>query len=173
MRCFISIDIPKEIQQQIEKIQEELPEFSGKTTETENLHLTLKFLGEIEENTLNKIKEKLKGILFKKFESEIDSMGVFSEKFIRIIWLHLSGVEKLQKEVDKSLKGVFEPEERFMGHLTIARLKSIRDRKKFLEDLGKITVPKIKFLVNKFSLKKSTLTSEGPIYETLQDYSLF
>ncbi len=45
MRCFISIDLPEKIIQEIKKIQEELPEFIGKKTETENLHLTLKFLG--------------------------------------------------------------------------------------------------------------------------------
>ena len=58
MRCFISIDIPKEIRDKIKKIQEQLPEFVGKKTEQENLHLTLKFLGEVDERFLIDIKNR-------------------------------------------------------------------------------------------------------------------
>jgi 2'-5' RNA ligase len=47
MRAFISIEFPEEIKNELKKIQEQLPEFKGKNTEPKNLHLTLKFLGEI------------------------------------------------------------------------------------------------------------------------------
>ena len=54
MRTFISIDMPEVVRSEIEKIQDVLPEFFGKKTERDNLHLTLKFLGEIDEE---KVKE--------------------------------------------------------------------------------------------------------------------
>ena len=54
MRCFIGIDLPVEATKEIERLQRIIkPHFVGKATSSENLHLTLKFLGEIEDNTLN------------------------------------------------------------------------------------------------------------------------
>lgn len=172
MRCFISINVPEKIKNEIIKIQNSLPEFYGKKTESENLHLTLKFLGEINEEKIEKIRQNLKEIKFKKFESEIKGIGVFSEKFIRIIWLHLTNCNKLQKIIDENLKDLFKPEDRFMGHLTIARVKSIKDKKKFPNELKKTEMPKIKFVVDKFYLMKSELTAEGPEYKIIEEYNL-
>ncbi len=172
MRTFISIDIPEEIKKEIKKIQSQLPEFHGKKTETENLHLTLKFLGEIDDEKIEEVKKKLREIKFEKFETEIDSIGVFSEKFIRIIWLHLVNGDELQKEIDEKLKDLFEKEKRFRSHLTIARVKSIRDKKRFLEKLKEIEIPKIKFVVEEFKLKESVLLKERPIYKTIIEYKL-
>lgn len=171
MRCFISIDIPEEVKEEIKKVQNNLPEFFGKKTESKNLHLTLKFLGEIDEEKIGKVKEKLKSVSFNKFQTEIDSMGVFSEKFIRIVWLHLSEIEELQKQVDEKLDKLFQPENRFMSHLTIARVKSVSDRKKFLQEISKIKIGNLNFVVDKFKLKKSILNSKGPVYETLEEYN--
>ena len=88
-RCFISINLPEEIRKEIKKIQEQLPEFKGKKTELENLHLTLKFLGEIDEVKIEEIKEKLKEIKIEKFETEIDEAGIFSERLNNS--LHIRG----------------------------------------------------------------------------------
>jgi len=172
MRTFISIEIPEEIKKQIKKIQDKLPEFYGKKTKLENLHLTLKFLGEVSEERVKEIEEKLREIKFSKFETEIDSIGVFSEKFVRIIWLHLTGCKNLQSEIDERLKNLFEKEKRFMSHLTIARVKDIKNKEKFLEKLNEIKIPKIKFVVEDFKLKKSTLTKQGPVYNDIENYSL-
>jgi 2'-5' RNA ligase len=172
MRTFIAIDFPEEIREKILKIQNLLPEFKGKKTEFENLHLTLKFLGEVDEEKIKEIKEKLKKINLKKFKAEINSIGVFSEKFIRIIWLGIRNCEQLQREIDEKLSGIFEREKRFMGHLTIARIKSIADKKKFLRKLNEIKIPRVKFIVNNFSLKKSILTEKKPVYENIDVYSL-
>lgn len=172
MRCFISIDLPREIIEKIKKIQDNLPEFIGKKTEPENLHLTLKFLGEIFDEKVELVKEKLKEIKIVKFETEIDSIGIFSEDYVRIVWLHLTNCDALQKEIDKSLKGLFKPEQRFMSHLTIARVKNLKDRGEFLEKLNKIKIPKIKFVVDNFKLKSSALKAEGPVYEDIKVYNL-
>ncbi len=172
MRTFISIDMPEEVKKEIKKIQNSLPEFYGKFTEPENLHLTLKFLGEIDEEKIGEVKKRLREMKVEGFEAEIDSIGVFSEKFIRIIWLYLSNCNDLQKEVDEKLKDLFEPEKRFMSHLTIARVKKLDNKKYFLDELGKIKIPRIKFRVENFKLKKSILTKQGPVYENIGEYFL-
>ncbi|MFC1710537.1 RNA 2',3'-cyclic phosphodiesterase [Nanoarchaeota archaeon] len=171
IRSFISIDIPEEVRKEISGIQEKLPEFVGKKTELENLHLTLKFLGGIDDDKLKKVREKLKEISFNKFNVEIDLIGIFSETFIRIIWLHLTDCDKLQKEIDNALIGLFDKEKRFMSHLTIARVKYIENKKEFLKKLDKIKIPKISFAVDNFKLKKSTLIPKGPIYDDIEIYT--
>lgn len=172
MRCFISLEIPEGALKKIKEIQEKLPEFIGKKTELDNLHLTLKFIGEIDEDKVEEVKKRLNEMKFEKFEVEIDSIGFFSEKFIRIIWLHLVNCDKLQKEIDEKLSLIFEPEQRFMSHLTIARVKKVDNKKEFLEQLKNLKIPKIKFLVEEFSLIKSELFEKGPEYTVLGNYKL-
>ncbi len=169
MRIFIAIDIPDRIKKEITKIQEQLPYFKGKKTEFYNLHLTLKFLGEIDDKTFLEVKKRLKQVKLNSFESEIDSIGIFSD---RIIWMGIKNCEKLQKEIDEKLKGLFEEEKRFMGHLTIARIRNMEDKKKFLSELKKIKVFPMKFAVKEFILKESILTKQKPIYENLENYEL-
>ena len=171
-RCFISIDIPEITRREIQKIQEQLPDFKGKLTEQENLHLTLKFLGEISDDEIEEIRKKLREIKSEKFSAEVDEVGVFSEDFIRIIWLHLKGTEELQKIIDEKLTNLFSKEKRFMSHLTIARVKNLRDKKYFLNELKKIKTPSVKFEVDNFLLKKSTLMPESPVYEIIEEYRL-
>jgi len=135
--------------------------------------LTLKFLGEIDDEKIRKIKEKLKGISFPYFETEIDEMGIFSEKFIKIIWLKLGGDEifELQKKIDEVLSGLFESEERFMSHITIARVKKC-DRKKLLDFVENFKIEKTRFAVDKFYLKESKLFPEGPKYSIIEEFDL-
>jgi len=172
MRAFIAIDISEQVKEEIKKIQALLPEFFGKKTELENLHLTLKFLGEVEEAKIKEVREKLREVKLQKFEAVIDKIGVFSEKFIRIIWIHMSHCDKLQKLVDEKLEGLFGKEKRFMSHLTIARVKSLKNKKEFLKSISGMKIKPSKFVVEKFKIKKSTLTEKGPIYETIEEFNL-
>ena len=173
VRCFIALDLSRQAMNAIKDIQKIIKKqtlFDGKFTETENLHLTLKFLGEIEEDKIEEIKKRLEKVKFDEFEAKIGEVGVFSKKFIKIIWIHLIGAEKLQKQVDDALKDLFEPENRFMGHITIARVKRVGDKKALLDYLENIKTKDIRFKVNKFFLKKSELFPEGPVYEDLGEY---
>ena len=169
MRLFIAIDLPEKIKKDIKGIQEQLPEFKGKKTEFENLHLTLKFLGEVDEKTFGEIKKRLKGIKMNAFEAEINSIGIFSD---RIIWLGINNCLELQKEIDKRLERLFEHEKRFMGHLTIASARNIGDKRIFFGQLKKMKLLKMKFRIDKFILKKSTLTEQKPIYEDMEIFKL-
>lgn len=172
MRCFIAIEIPRNIREEIKKIQKQIPEFRGKLTEPENLHLTLKFLGEIDEEKVEEVKRRLREIKSKKFEGELDSIGFFSGNAIRIIWIHINNSEQLQEEIDKKLSDIFKKEKRYMGHLTIARVKNVKDRKEFIFGLKKIKVPKMKFEIGGFDFKQSILTEEKPIYKTIEKFDL-
>ena len=94
------------------------------------------------------------------------------KKFIRIVWVHLAVCDELQKDVDEKLVDLFSKEKRFMSHITIARVKNIKDKKKFVEELKNIKFDKIKFKVDKFYLKESVLRPEGPEYRVIEEYEL-
>jgi len=181
MRIFIALELNenaieeiKRIQKIIKKENEKKNFFYGKFTEPQNLHLTLKFLDEIEEKEIQKIDFLLNEIKMKSFYAEINEIGVFSKNFIKIIWLKLEGekVFELQKEIDHKLADLFEPERRFMSHITIARIKKVNDKNGLLKFLNDLKINKTNFQVKKFFLKKSELFSEGPFYETLKEYYL-
>lgn len=175
MRCFIALDLDKEITDKIIEIQNQIKKkalFNGKFTEKENLHLTLKFLGEIDEGKLERVKKLLKEVKFSRFEVEMGDIGVFSQKIPRIIWVKLNGraIYDLQKQIDDKLKDLFSIEDRFMGHVTLARIKEIGDKKGLLDYLESIKINKIKVDVKEFSLKKSELLRNGPVYTDMEVY---
>ncbi len=174
-RCFIALDLPPEVINEIERIQSEIrirDLINGKFTELKNLHLTLKFLGEIEDSQIDLTLKRLEEIQLPEFEVSLEETGVFSKEFIRIIWIKLAGAEKLQKEIDSVLEGIFDKETRFMGHITIARVKNIKDKKEILDFLENLETKKLTFRIKNFSLKKSELSPSGPIYTDLKKYSL-
>jgi RNA 2',3'-cyclic 3'-phosphodiesterase len=177
MRCFISLELSKEGIEEVKRIQELLRKrnlFTGKFTELENLHLTIKFLGEIDDRRLGEVKKRLVGLRFHRFSVSLGEIGVFNKKFPRIVWVKLLGKEifELQKFIDEKLDGLFRLEERFMGHVTIARVKNVGDRKAFLEYLDGSNVRKIKFDVDAVYLKESELKFEGPEYGVIRKYNL-
>jgi len=172
MRTFIALELPENVKEEIVKMQKQIEKsglMRGKLTEKENLHLTLKFLGEISDDKAEAVKNKLKSLKFNRFECQLGEIGVFSESFVRIVWVSLQSKEvfELQKQIDEVLKDMFAKEERFMAHITIARPKFIEYKKAFIENLGKIAFKKEKFIIDKIYLKKSELKSEGPVYEDL------
>jgi len=156
----------------IKEIQDSLPEFSGKKTEVKNLHLTLKFLGQIPFEQAEEVKRRLRKIKFPKFEAKIEEAGFFENRKIGIIWLKLTNCENIQRAVDETLSGLFEKERRFMAHLTIARVKKIIDKKKFFAKLKEMEIPKPFFIIDKFYLMESRLKEEGPEYNILEKYNL-
>jgi len=175
MRCFIALDLPPSLQDALVSLQNELRSrglFFGKFTSLQNLHLTLKFLGEIKEEQAEEVKEKLRTISFPSFLATLPEAGLFSPKFIRIIWatLEQDKVLPLQKQIDEALS--FPKEKRFMSHITIARVKKVDEKEKLIEALKKLELPKDSFPITSFSLQASTLTKEGPRYEVLERYEL-
>jgi len=172
MRCFIAIDLPEDIKQELAKIQAELPQENTKllNVSPEILHLTLRFLGEINDDQVNKIKDIFKSVKLTKFRARLNSAGVFpSEDFIRVVWVNLEPSDKFKEIRDliesELEKAGFKKDERFESHVTLARVRWIKDRKDFIDKLKKISIKPLEFDVSNIKLKKSTLTLKGPIYE--------
>jgi len=174
-RVFICIDFSDEVIKEVARIMELVgkKKFTGKLIELENLHLTLKFLGEVDDKTLDEVKKRLKKIEFKEMELKLGEMGAFSHGGSpKIVWIKIEGKEiwDLQKQIDKSLKELFAEEERFMSHLTITRVKYVNDKEGFAKHIENISVKPIKFKIDRFKLMKSELKRTGAVYTTLQEY---
>lgn len=178
LRIFIGIKIPETAILETLEIQTLLDRkglFQGKWTKKENLHLTLKFLGEINKDQLNDVNKSLSSIEISPFEAALGKVGVFcSSKTIRIIWIHILGDEvlKLQKSIDIVLSNQFPPENRFMSHLTIARVKKVFDNQKLIKEVNEIQTKARPFIIDEFKLIQSDLLPSGPIYKTLSNYPL-
>jgi len=178
MRTFIAVDVKNE---SILKALEELKNTGAdiKIVSPENLHITLKFLGEIEEKKVEeiytKISEKARG--FKKFKLALKGVGVFpNKKFMRVVWIGGESMEmiEIQKTVEEVLSSLgFKKENDFKTHLTLARVKSAKNKEKlekFVEqyesfDFGSAEIDRIE-------IKKSELTKEGAVYTTLREILL-
>jgi 2'-5' RNA ligase len=174
VRCFVGIRIPSSIRKEILPLQRDLKilPMSCKLVEPENLHLTISFLGERSPSEIKKIAEKLNIIIkdFQKFEVEIEKLKTIpSERFLRVIALEVKSetLTRLTESVRSKIGGKVVP-----SHLTLCRVKKVRDRISLLEGLKKLKIPKLSFRVNKIELIKSTLTRKGPIYETLYEVKL-
>ncbi len=171
MRAFIAIEVPFE--EGFKKFQEKIEDLGGFSF-PKQFHLTFKFLGEISEEKVEKIKEKLRGIKFKPLKVKLNKLGVFpNEKRVNVIWVDLKPENKiigLQRKVEEILEGICEKEKReFRVHVTLARVKFVRDKERLLESLK--TKIEGKFVIDKFKLIKSNLTPKGAIYTILGEYN--
>lgn len=180
MRCFISLEIPENIRTAIFHLFEKLKESKlvyGKFVHEENMHLTLRFLGKVSEEKITLLKEELSKIDFRQFPVETGKIGFFpNEKHIQILWIELiaSEIESLKKEIDKSLTKLgFDKEHRkFYAHLTIARIKGIKNKELFLSKISEIAMKKMFFIAHSFALVKSVLKPRGPEYKLLASFQM-
>ncbi|GAF84965.1 unnamed protein product [marine sediment metagenome] len=175
MRLFIAIELPAELKEYLKKLQNQLGgSDSAKMSLVKEFHLTLKFLGDVSEEKLDGIKSRLAAVEFSAFSALLDEIGVFpDEKRPRVVWAGLEPKEKiieLQQKVEEALKGLFPKDERFHPHLTLARVKFVKDKKEFSDKLKAISVDKKEFNISSLKLIKSTLTPEGPVYEELGSF---
>jgi len=180
-RGFIAIDIeacPKlvEFEREIKKTGADV-----KLVEPDNVHITLKFLGDTEETLLDEI-EKIMNNAVKEispFNIQLKGTGVFpNQNYIKVVWMgieHGDPIATIAHEIDGQLSKLgFEKEKReFSPHLTIARVKTSRNKDKLLQIIEKYRdIEFTDMKVDSIKLKKSDLTPKGPIYTTLKEVKI-
>lgn len=175
MRAFLAIDLPDEVKREIMRFGGILRRndlLQAKFVEEENLHLTLKFFGEILEKETGMIADVLKEIHFPIFSCNLGKLGLFDDK---ILWIDLEDhgeIKKMHDLVDMKLGDFFEADIRFHNHVTLARIKRIKDKAGLAELFEKIQIQPVSFEVAEYTLKKSELTSSGPVYENVRSFRL-
>jgi 2'-5' RNA ligase len=186
MRTFIAIELPQEIKDSLRRLQEKLKasKTDVKWVEPNNIHLTLKFLGEVDDKKLDKVIKIIEETARDKneFQMRISSLGAFPKiDFPRVIWVGVETGNKETKAIAEELEektakiGIPKEDRPFSSHITIGRTRSSLNREKLVQDLknkAELGGEKLEFYVTKITLFKSTLTPHGPIYEVLKETNL-
>lgn len=176
MRLFAGIPASEVLKNQVDKVLKEKP-FKANWVKSENLHITLKFLGEVEEKKARSIIEKFDKIVMPLRYKVLPYEGASSfpdEKRPRVLFLKFFEDPELlnyQREIENFfLKEGFKKEEKeFKIHLTLARFKFPPDREKFEKFIEKLSgEPFEPFEVSKVVLFESILKPEGPLYNPLR-----
>ena len=170
MRCFIAIELPDKIKERLRNIK--FDDRIAKVVVPSDYHLTLKFLGDVTESKLERVKKELSRIRFKPFKLKISKIGFFpNSQFARVIWMGIMPkrkIVKLKEDIDDALIALFDREKRFEPHITLGRVKAVKDKDKFME-ISNLEIEE-GFKADSFKLIKSMLTEEGARYEIIEEY---
>ncbi|MBS3052875.1 MAG: RNA 2',3'-cyclic phosphodiesterase [Candidatus Aenigmarchaeota archaeon] len=176
MRCFLAVDLDGGLKEKVADIQKGLAGFDVNLVSKENLHFTLKFLGEVNEEVIEEVKSKARKIAssFSPFSIDINGMGAFpSLNYARVVWIGAKQLYALQKAVDDTLADIFGREENIVPHLTLARVRSSGDKdalRNFIEASKNVGIGTM--VVGEIKLKISVVTRKGPVYEDVEIFSL-
>lgn len=174
MRCFIAVDCERKLKDKILGVQRQIEELGAdvKFVEPENLHFTLKFLGNVKEHELHAIKKGLKKAceVTVAFMSTVNGLGYFGRgSRISTLWFGVKEgrdhFTRLMNHVNENVKA---GDKGNHLHLTIGRVKTGKNRDLLINFIRENSSLKIgEMNVNEVSLKSSVLTREGPVYENL------
>jgi 2'-5' RNA ligase len=189
LRLFVAVELPEEIRDRLRQVATELraalPAEPIRWVRPEGIHLTLKFLGDVEAARVEDLRVCLAGALpgVSPFELQPTTLGSFGGRGgLRVIWIGLAGdteaLAELAGAVERSLTPLgFSAERRpYRGHLTLARIRDRTDRAtriRIHELLSEQPQPRFSpFRVDRVSLMQSTLSPGGARYTSLASLPL-
>ncbi len=175
-RLFVAIDLPEEVKNEVAAIGRDLP--GARRVPTEQLHLTLRFIGDLDDETCTAVRKALAGVKGESFPLTLRGVGHFPPgKHPRVLWVGFEEsmpLMELQQQVELALMeaGIPPDERKFSPHLTLARLKEtppgrITALEERFKDFG--AAP---FVVTEFYLYSSVLTRSGAIHTREGTYCL-
>jgi len=180
IRSFVAFEIDEgSILKRFTSVQQALIDTGAdlKLVKPKNIHVTVRFLGEISPEMVDEVCEEMNSILFKSFEIELQGIGAFPNlRRVRVIWVGIRGGSEVLADIFDRLESRlcklgFKPDRRgFSPHITIARVRSGKNRELLIQqilsrsdyDFGTMKAESLK-------LMKSILTPKGPIYSTLHE----
>jgi len=180
IRSFVAFDLNNEpMLQRFREVQDKLVKTGAdlKLVEPQNIHITMRFLGDIKPAMVDSVHEAMKKVSFFAFNCEICGLGVFPDlRYARVVWAGIrKGADELKSvfnQLEPNLQQLgFRPDPKgFSPHLTLARVKTGRNKTELARyvqesadyDFGVVRADCLR-------LKKSVLTPKGPVYSTLRE----
>ncbi|MCK5146973.1 RNA 2',3'-cyclic phosphodiesterase [bacterium] len=183
VRTFVAVYIPDRLVREAANYQEYLKKLDTgvRWVRQENLHITLKFLGDVDASRISELNYALKAALSSEtsFSASLEGCGTFPQtRSPRTVWLGLaqgaSRLIRLASRVDTAISGLgFQRELRsFKPHVTIGRVKSTRGISALLDTMHMHPFDGGKFSVDTVYLMKSQLTEAGAEYSILETFNL-
>lgn len=166
VRAFLGITLPEDIKRYLIGVIDQLKSLpiSAKFVEPANLHVTLSFLGNIGDEEIDKIKFKLDEIskFYSKFEIILEGLTPIPNKnFVRVVALSINSemLESVRRKIVETVGGISHP-----AHLTLARVRIIRNRGRFIEGVKRVVCNAVPVSVDSLYLIRSDLRAGGPVY---------
>jgi 2'-5' RNA ligase len=175
MRLFVALPIPDSVASGLLMMQGGVP--GARWQAREQLHLTLRFIGEVDGRDARDLDEVLSGIDVPAFDLQLHGVGQFGNKQPHSLWVAARPndlLDHLQRKVDSAIRRIGQPQDahKFTPHVTLGRLRhpDLDKVREWLVTHALATSPE--FAVDRFCLYSSKLTSDGSIYRVEQDYPL-
>ncbi len=182
MRFFVGIFTTKKLEEHINRLKDEISDsIIGKWTEIQNLHITLQFIGNVEESKRINLLYNLEDISkeFSPFTVAYDGVGAFpNTSKPRILWIGISkGANSLKALANKIVRanaksGIIPETKPFYPHVSICRIQEITSNKIYPFMRKHKDVFFLEEEITKIALVKSSLTSIGPIYTIVEEFYL-
>lgn len=188
IRAFIALELPEPIRRNLadisERLKRELSDVPLRWVPIQNMHLTLKFLGDVKPDQVEKITLVIRRLCsnYSPFEIRVDKLGVFPNKQrARVLWVGIDSQISLNKlvdafEMDLSELGFASESRPYSPHLTLARVRGharLVDLQKINELVSSTSLPRSAFaLANKIVLFRSELNPSGSVYNALSEFVL-
>jgi 2'-5' RNA ligase len=184
IRSFIAIEVPQALKSRMDELQQELrrAEADVKWVRPEGIHLTLKFLGSIRQEDVERISQSISPAIagWKPFEVRVQGMGCFpNPRNPRVVWLGMDRGKEiltaLQQAVEKKMAELsFPPEGRpFSPHLTLGRVRSSRGKRELAQAIEKHRGAEVgTFQAREVFLFRSELRPSGAVYTKLREFPM-
>ena len=186
MRLFVSVDLPPELTDPLADLQAEFGDAAGvRLTDPSQAHVTLKFLGETDPGRVDEIEQAIQRAVdesgVEPFECTIKGLGVFPAlDYISVVWAGVrkdGGAEALTQlqdavETELTALGFDDESHEFTPHVTLGRMDDARGKSLVQKAVQECDSTVGSFQVETVRLTESTLTDEGPAYETVSEVDL-
>ncbi len=180
IRSFIAFDLDNQaILSRLSDVQDTLVNTGAslKLVKPQNIHITVRFLGNVALSMVDAVYEEMQQVSFPPFEAEIRGLGAFPNlQYVRVVWAGIqNGADELRdvfSQLEPRLRKLgFKPDSKgFSPHLTIARVRTGKNKAELarrIEELESYEFGTVK--VDSLKLKKSVLTPKGPVYSTIRE----
>ena len=176
IRLFVAVDIPENIQKEVQGMGRAIP--NARPVPADQLHLTLKFIGEVDGSSFLDIRESLNEAVIPEFSLALKGVGTFPPRGIpRILFAGVAPtaeITTLRNTIEKTLAAIGIPREKrkYTPHLTLARLHNcpLRHLQNYLAGNAFLQTPD--FTVDAFHLYSSQLTAKGALHTLESSYPL-
>jgi 2'-5' RNA ligase len=183
IRSFIAVDTASEVKVAIIEVEERLRATNAdvRWESIEKFHITLKFLGNVEEAKLHSLENRLEEVLspFSAFNMTYRGVGCFpNQHHPRVVWIGAENEDGTLRRIQETIEGVagsfgFQREEReFHPHITIGRVKGSKNLKELVSELGNISFAPHPAVIKEVLLMKSDLKPTGSVYTVIQRFPL-